>query len=114
MRRGCEWIVNKCGLRSDEIKMSVQFANGTPHEGRVIEGTFMSAKIDSPSHSEISARAEEIYRESGCIAGRDLENWVQAENELKQRAQSNGAASKGKAAVNGKAGARTQREKQRV
>ena len=71
-------------------------------------------KINSPSHSEISARAEEIYRESGCIPGRDLENWVQAENELKQRSQSNGSATKAKAAVNGKSSGRAPREKQRV
>lgn len=83
--------------------------------GRVIEGTFMSAsKIESPSHSEISARAEEIYRESGCIPGRDLENWVRAENELKQRLQSNGSTPKAKAGANGKTASRAQREKQRA
>ena len=42
------------------------------------------SKMDSPSHSEIAARAEQIYVESGRVAGRDLENWIQAENELKQ------------------------------
>ena len=73
-----------------------------------------ASKMDSPSHSEISARAEEIYRASGCIPGRDLENWVQAEKELKQRSQTNGAPTKVKAAANGKANGRTQREKQRV
>ena len=50
-----------------------------------------ASKIDSPSHGEIAARAEQIYRESGCIAGRDLENWVRAENELKQRMAGYGA-----------------------
>jgi hypothetical protein len=92
--------------------MSVQFANGRPR-GQIDK--FMSAsKIDSPSHLEISARAEEIYRESGCIPGRDLENWVRAENELKQRSQTTGATPKAKAATNGKANGRTPREKQRV
>jgi hypothetical protein len=62
--------------------------------------------MESPSHSEIAARAEQIYVESGRVAGRDLENWVQAENELKQRSAANGAASKGKATTKGKNDAR--------
>ena len=77
-----------------------------------------ASKFDSPSHGEIAARAERIYRESGCVEGRDLENWVQAENELKERPQSNGVATNAsangnaKATAKPKAGARTQREKQ--
>jgi hypothetical protein len=43
-----------------------------------------ASKMGSPSHADIAARAEEIYRQSGSIPGRDLENWVRAENELKQ------------------------------
>ena len=73
-----------------------------------------ASKFDSPSHGDIAARAEQIYRESGCIAGRDLENWVQAENELKQRLDGNGTAPNGKATAKPKAGVRGQREKQRV
>lgn len=73
-----------------------------------------ASKFDSPSHADIAARAEQIYRESGCIAGRDLENWVQAENELKQRLESNGSAADPKGTAKPKAGARAQREKQRA
>jgi hypothetical protein len=51
-----------------------------------------ASKFDSPSHADIAARAEQIYRESGSVEGRDLKNWVQAENELKERPQSNGVA----------------------
>jgi hypothetical protein len=78
-----------------------------------------ASKFDSPSHAEIAARAEQIYRESGSVEGRDLENWVQAENELK-RPQSNGVAANANANGNAKAtakpkvGARTQREKQQA
>ena len=76
-----------------------------------------ASKLDTPSHEEIAARAEEIYRQSGCIPGRDLENWVRAENELKQRLESNGATATSKEKTTAKAtkaanGAR--REKQRV
>jgi hypothetical protein len=79
-----------------------------------------ASKFDSPSHAEIAARAEQIYRESGSVEGRDLENWVQAENELKERPQSNGVAANANANGNAKtsakpkAGARTQREKQQA
>jgi len=34
-------------------------------------------------------RAEEIYVQSGRIAGRDLENWAQAEREIRDAAQEN-------------------------
>ena len=76
-----------------------------------------ASKLDTPSHEEIAARAEEIYRQSGCVPGRDLENWVRAENELKQRLESNGATATSKEKTTAKAtkaanGAR--REKQRV
>ena len=76
-----------------------------------------ASKLDTPSHEEIAARAEEIYRQSGCIPGRDLENWVRAENELKQRLESNGATatSKEKTATKAtKAANGARREKQRV
>jgi hypothetical protein len=94
--------------------MIFHFANGPPFVGQNRTQHMSASKFNSPSHSEISARAEQLYRESGCVPGRDLENWVQAESELKQRLESNGAAAKTKASGNGKASARTQREKQRV
>ena len=76
-----------------------------------------ASKMDTPSHEEIAARAEEIYRQSGCVPGRDLENWVRAENELKQRLENNGgnAASKEKIAAKPvKVANGARREKQRV
>ena len=75
-----------------------------------------ASKLETPSHEEIAARAEEIYRESGCVPGRDLENWVRAENELKQRLESNGAiaASKKTATKPAKVANGARREKQRA
>lgn len=43
----------------------------------------VAAKESSISKEAISQRATEIYIESGCIPGRDFENWIQAERELK-------------------------------
>jgi hypothetical protein len=39
-----------------------------------------------PSHEEIAKRACEIFEQSGCKPGRDVENWLAAEAEL-SRAQ---------------------------
>jgi hypothetical protein len=36
----------------------------------------------SPTHDEIAAQAYQIYLREGCVAGRDLEHWLQAEAEL--------------------------------
>ena len=35
-------------------------------------------------HEAIRRRAEEIYIQSGRIAGRDLQNWAQAEREIRE------------------------------
>jgi hypothetical protein len=35
-----------------------------------------------PTHEQIARRAYEIWIQSGCEAGRDSENWAQAEREL--------------------------------
>ena len=35
-----------------------------------------------PTREQIALRAYEIWLQSGCIAGRDAENWIQAEREL--------------------------------
>ena len=35
-----------------------------------------------PTHDQIARRAYEIWLQSGCVSGRDVENWTQAEREL--------------------------------
>lgn len=37
-----------------------------------------------PTHEEIQLRAYEIYVERGGIHGQDVEDWLQAERELRQ------------------------------
>jgi hypothetical protein len=34
------------------------------------------------AHEEIERRAHELYLKSGCIPGRDMDNWLEAEREL--------------------------------
>jgi hypothetical protein len=42
------------------------------------------AQISADLRELIRQRAEEIYYRSGCIPGRDLENWAQAEKEIRE------------------------------
>ncbi len=41
-----------------------------------------TAEVTPEMYETIRCRAEQIYQESGRIAGRDLENWTQAEREV--------------------------------
>jgi hypothetical protein len=41
-----------------------------------------------PTDIEIAKRAFELYCERGCQAGRDVEDWLQAERELQETASS--------------------------
>jgi hypothetical protein len=56
-----------------------------------------------PTHDEIAAQAYQIYLREGCVEGRDMDHWLQAEAELRERANghSNG--------ISAGTGARTER-----
>jgi hypothetical protein len=46
----------------------------------------------TPTHDEIAAQAYQIYLREGGAGGRDMDHWLQAEAELRERgSQSNGA-----------------------
>jgi len=55
-------------------------ANGFPENGK--EG-----QNQNRLHEAIRRRAEEIYERNGKIPGRDLENWAQAEQEIRSEAE---------------------------
>jgi hypothetical protein len=38
-----------------------------------------------PRKTQIEARAYELYLQRGCEDGHDVEDWIKAEKELKQR-----------------------------
>ena len=40
---------------------------------------------DVPSPEEIRLRAYELHLQGGCVHGRDLDDWLQAERDLKDR-----------------------------
>jgi hypothetical protein len=42
--------------------------------------------VAAPTHEEIALRAEHIWRQGGCLSGRDDQNWHEAEAQLKAEA----------------------------
>lgn len=42
-----------------------------------------SATAAAPTHAQIAERARAIWIASGCVPGRDPENWQQAERQLR-------------------------------
>lgn len=44
----------------------------------------------APTEEQIRQRAYELYEQGGCQAGKELEYWLQAEAEFKQREQKEG------------------------
>jgi hypothetical protein len=54
-----------------------------PGVGQSIEQQDGSIVKESPTIDEIARRAYEIYLERGSGPGQDLDNWFQAERELK-------------------------------
>jgi hypothetical protein len=42
---------------------------------------------EGPSLEEVRQRAYELHVERGCVHGCDLDDWLQAERELKQKNQ---------------------------
>jgi len=44
-----------------------------------------TATDGAPSEQEIAIRAHELFLERGAVEGHDLEDWLQAERELKAR-----------------------------
>jgi hypothetical protein len=45
----------------------------------------VAGKAYVPTPEEIKTRAFEIYLSEGCNQGSDLENWLRAEKELRER-----------------------------
>jgi hypothetical protein len=41
------------------------------------------ASARTPTHDQIAARAREIWQAKGCKSGQDLQNWHEAEAQLK-------------------------------
>lgn len=40
----------------------------------------------NPTHEQVELRAYELYVQGGCVDGNDMQNWLQAESELREMA----------------------------
>jgi hypothetical protein len=70
--------MSKYMTKSKATQMSdMQRAHKAPHPGQ--------AAATMPTHKDISRRAYEIYVENGGKEGQSEQNWLQAEQELKNR-----------------------------
>jgi Protein of unknown function (DUF2934) len=69
-----------------KVKTVAAGLEGTEHE--VIESEEAQSQpqlANAPSPEEIRQRAYELHVEGGCVHGRDDEDWLQAERELKEK-----------------------------
>lgn len=48
----------------------------------------MSRVLQEPDENQIRDYARHLYEQSGCVPGRDLENWLEAERTLTAALQS--------------------------
>lgn len=64
-------IVQKLQREASQLEKSKQPAQAQPAGGPAV------------TTEKIAARAYEIWRANGCPHGRDKENWLQAERELR-------------------------------
>lgn len=70
---------NQTSVPHDEEHEAAVFGEAATFEGVRVELS------SGPSHEEIQQRAYEIHLERGAIHGQDLEDWLQAEAEMKAK-----------------------------
>lgn len=80
----------KKGTRSSTTKAAktakTKQTKSTPRAGGAAKSKSRKASKPAPtlSYEQIAARAEQIWREKGCPAGHDEQNWHEAERQLRE------------------------------
>ena len=79
----------RCGIgegRLPEVErgslMAADSVTEASFAGREKTGGVFMVKYERPSDEEIATRAHQLYVESDCESGHDIDNWLQAEYEL--------------------------------
>jgi hypothetical protein len=72
-----------CQRKPDAYKLESILMEAVSHS----KHPSIPSSIDQDRHEAIRRRAEEIYIRNGRTAGRDVENWVQAEAEILREAE---------------------------
>jgi len=71
------------GLAASKIASSTAEASGSSPTASRPVATQASAGKKNPTQQEIALRAWEIWKSKGCKPGTDLENWLEAERQLR-------------------------------
>ena len=53
-------------------------------KGRQGSAGVKAASSPTPTHEQIAERAEAIWRQRGCVPGKDEQNWYEAEAQLRR------------------------------
>jgi hypothetical protein len=85
-----EWPFARNGTiklkRGTNVKPKNQSADSNTKEQDVVSREEVRVeKLAGPSDEEIRQRAYEIHCERGCAHGQELDDWLQAERELKAK-----------------------------
>ena len=74
------------GTDEQEAEVAVQEVPQA-RRAEVVErpGPARAKRPAGPTHEQIAQRAEEIWKRHGCPPGEDMENWFEAEAELKRK-----------------------------
>jgi hypothetical protein len=71
-----------------KVKTVVAGLDGTKHEVAESEETQSQPQLANiPRPQEIRQRAYELHLEGGCVHGRDQDDWLRAERELKEKSR---------------------------
>jgi hypothetical protein len=76
-------------VRGKESDAKAQSGGSAARVGKPASAKTREAKaVTTPTRDEIAALAYAIYERGGRVAGRDIENWLQAEAELRTERRS--------------------------
>ena len=75
-------MARKTTINRNENNQSTRATSPAAKTKHAFRGS--GAERPSPTQQQIEERAREIWRASGCVPGRDEENWHEAETQLKK------------------------------
>ena len=66
------------------MKSAAAPASSQPAAAPATKTAIVARHNAAPTHEQVSARARAIWMKSGCQPGRDRENWLEAERQLRE------------------------------
>jgi hypothetical protein len=59
--------------------------DASPRRARPVDATPVASPLDRHSRDDVARRAYELFCARGCAHGSDLDDWLQAEREVRTR-----------------------------